>query len=238
MRGIRSVAAILAALLLLSACAAVPEIPYDRTEASQIKTIGIVTPRFPDGPSVVLASDIGQSLGLIGALVDAGMRANRESQFGAMLAKRNFSTQKVFIAALSEGLRSQGYTVSDIPATRDGSDFLQNYPPAQVDAYLDVVVEGYGYIAAGISSSLPYRPVFFVRARLVRAKDDAVLMQDAVIYNPYGSPNHVVTIAPAPKQGFPDFDSMMADPKDAVGWLQAATDKSALMVDKLLSPTL
>jgi hypothetical protein len=237
MRGLGSVAALLAVLFVLSACAT-PEIPYDRTEAAQIKTIGIVTPRFPDGASVVLASSIGQSFGLIGALVDAGMEANRESEFKTAVAGQNFAAADAFLRALSDGLRAQGYSVTIIPATRESADFLDHYPPAHVDAYLDVVVQGYGYIAAGISKSLPYRPIVAARARLVKAQDNSALMEDTVVYNPYGSPPKAVTIAPVPQEQFADFDALIADPNDAVAWLHNAIDKSALAIDQLLSPTL
>ncbi len=237
MRTFRCLTAILAVSSLV-ACAAVPEIPYDRTEAAQINTIGIVTPQVPDGPSVVLASTIGQSFGLIGAVIDASMKANRDSQFKALLAARNFSVQDTLLKALGDGLQAQGYRILTVSAIHDRADFLAHYPPAPVDAYLDVVVLGYGYIAAGITSSLPYRPFFVARARLVRARDSSVLMQDFVIYNPYGSPSNAVTIAPDAQKQFTDFDSLIADPTDAVVWLQDASDKSAQTIDKLLSPTL
>jgi hypothetical protein len=237
MRGLRIAAVLVAATFMLAACAT-PEIPYDKTVAAQVKTIGIVTPHFPDGPSVVLASSVGQSFGLIGALIDAGMRANRESQFKTLLLSQNYSIPDAFIKSLSDGLQAEGYTVSLIPVMRDRADFLAHYPPAQVDAYLDVVTLGYGYIAAGISSSLPYRPIFLARARLVKAQDSSVLMQDAVYYNPYGPATKVVTIPPDADKQFVDFDSLMADPVNAVGWLHYATDRSAQTINNLLNPAL
>ena len=56
-------AALAAIAVWLGSCATKPEIPYDRGSAS-IHTIGIITPAFPDGPSVALASTVGQSFGL------------------------------------------------------------------------------------------------------------------------------------------------------------------------------
>jgi hypothetical protein len=226
--------------LLLAGCAGVPEIPYDKTVASQIKTIGLVTPRFPDGPDVILASSIGQSFGLIGALVDAGIKANRDSQFKALLNAQNFSEPDLLAQELTTGLQAEGYTVVPLPAQRDQPDFLKQYPPAAVDAYLDVVGLAYGYIAAGITSTLPYRPFVTLRVRLVKAQDSSVLMQDFVVYNPVGPaiPPHIVTIAPDPAQQYVDFDSLVADPPGAIKGMQTATDKTVETVDKLLNPSL
>ena len=81
----RSVVVAGAAALVLSACASKPEIPFDRATAGAIKTIAVVPPAMPDDGSVVLASTVGQSFGLVGALVDAGMAANRDSHFKDLL---------------------------------------------------------------------------------------------------------------------------------------------------------
>ncbi len=228
-------AAILAALLLvLSACAA-PEIPYDRSTAGEIKTIGVVTPRFPSGPAVVLASSVGQSFGLIGALVDAGLQARRESRFQELLVSQNYSVVDDFTATVVRRLREGGYNVTLLPATRDGADFLKQYPAGSgIDAYLDLVSLGYGYIAAGIGSSTPYRPALVVRARLVAAKDSSVLMQDLIVYNPINKVAKAVTIAPDPAYEFVDFDTLVGDPATATKGLQTAVDQSAQAIATLL----
>lgn len=64
--------------LAISACATLPQIPYDRTAAGNPKTIRVLTPAAPEKASVVLAATVGQSFGLIGALIDAGMQSSRE----------------------------------------------------------------------------------------------------------------------------------------------------------------
>jgi len=230
--------AALAALgLALAGCAA-PEIPLDKVTASQVKTIGLVTPRFPNGPDVILASSIGQSFGLVGALIDAGLKATRDSQFQSLLQTQNFSEPDIFTQRLTDGLKSEGYNVVALPVARDQPDFLHQYPPAQVDAYFDVVVAGYGYLSAGIGSSLPYRPFILVRARLVKAQDSSVLMQDAVLYNNFGNLKNVITIPADGTTGFPDFSALVADPPNAIKGMQTATDKTTETVGKLLAPAL
>jgi hypothetical protein len=235
MRGFLHALAV-AGALLLGACAA-PEIPFDRSHENQIQHIGVVTPKFPNGARVILASTVGQSFGLIGALVDAGMQQARESKFEAILKQENFSEQDVFLAKLTASLQSQGYTVSMISFQRQGSNFADRYPveaEPKVDAYLDLIVTGYGYIAAGIGNSTPYRPICQVRARLVSAKDSSVLMQDLVTFNPYGRTDHTVTIAPDPAVQYTTFDQLVADPNGAVKGLQSATEQTADTVGKLL----
>jgi hypothetical protein len=239
---IRVLAALAGLGALLSACASQPSVPFDRSTA-KVQTIGIVTPTFPDGPTVALASSVGRSFGLIGALVDAGMQANRESTFKDILAQQSFSAKERFLAKLTDDLRANGYNVEMVALPREGRDFAKSYPVGggpKVDAYLDLVTTTYGYVAAGIGSSTPYRPLFAVRARLVSANGVAgapgVLMQDAVVYNAMNpGAAQVVTVAPdQTTPQFKDFDALVADPQGAVTGLGSAVDRSAEAVGQLL----
>ncbi len=222
------------AALVLAGCAGTPEIPYDRSASAKIKTIGIVTP-YTNGPNVVLATTVGQSFGLVGALVDAGMKANRDSRFTAIMQSQNFAADAYFLSCLSEQLRAEGYLVVMIPVVRTEDNFLATYPGSAPpsDAYLDVS-EFYGYLAAGVFDSNPYRPYFSIRARLVNASDSTVLMQDVVIYNPLGSPKNMVTIAPDPALQYVDFDTLAADPSGAINGLKTAELKTAQALAGLL----
>ncbi len=237
----RVVGALALLALGLAACARVPEIPFDRT-ANVVKTIGLVTPRFPDSASVILASTPGQSFGLIGALIDGAMQSDRDSRFKAVLEQQSFSAQDKFQQAVTVGLAARGYSVVSVPMTRDKADFVAKYPTdtgPPVDAYLDLVTTAYGYIAAGVRDSTPYRPNFVVKARLVRATDSTVLMQDTVIYNPIGpgalqGAKGVVTVAPDPQFQFTSFDLLASDPAKAAMGLDVATVQTAQTVCDLL----
>jgi hypothetical protein len=233
----RALIAIVLASACLSACAPKPEIPFDRSAGPPIKSIGLLTPKEPDGAAVVLATDVGRSFGLIGALVDAGMQANRESKFKLALSSQNFSFDTVASKALRDCLAQDGYTVVEVPVTRSSSGFLSKYPKAEdtkVDAYLDMVVTGYGYIAAGIGDSTPYRPGFRAMVRLVRASDASILMDDTIMYSPIGNPVNAVTISPPEDHYFTDFDSMVADPVHAVAELDEAILQSEQAACRLL----
>jgi hypothetical protein len=229
-------AAIALALALLGGCVHRPEIPFEKT-ANNIKTIGILTPGVPSGASVILASSVGRSFGIIGALVDAGMTASRDAQFDDELKRQSFKFEDAVTKSLSDRLTAAGYTVSAVPLTRKPSDFVKPYPKSddtKVDAYLDVYYGGYGYIAAGIGSSTPYRPGLSLRVRLVNARDASVLMEDTIIYTPIGTPADTVTISPDPDDVFLDFDALKADPDHAAKGLYRAIDHTSDTVVKLL----
>lgn len=233
---LRAVAAA-ACVSILAGCAGNPEVPYDHSSNSSVKTVAVLTPSFPSGPAVVLASSVGQSFGLIGALVDSGMENSRENKFNGLLASQSFSLPDTFMQDVGQALQAQGYQMTAQPVTRAKADFLEQYPAvaeAKGDVYLDMVVVSYGYIAAGIGSSTPYRPSFSVRCKLVRARDNVVLMQDTIVYNPIGPTSNMVTIAPDADYVFKDFDSLMADPPKAVQGLQVAVQKTTQDIGVLL----
>lgn len=220
--------------LLLAACQTLPQVPYDRATAGNIKTINVITPATPDRPRVVLASSVGQSFGLIGALIDAGMQDSRESKFQAVVAQRNFKGQDAMVHQLDAALVADGYTPADIAVARSGLEFAKDVKPAAggADAYIDVVMN-YGYYAAGLST--PYRPYVFVQCKLVRTSDNALLMQKSIYYNPLNSaPDQTVTIAPDPTYEFNDFDALMADPDRAVKGLDVAVTQVAATMGTLL----
>ena len=222
---------------VLAGCSTLPEIPYDRMTAGEIKSIGIVSPKFPNEASVILATSVGQSFGLVGALVDAGLQEGRENSFKKMVQTQNFAAQDVFMQRLSAALQEHGYTLSDVSATRRQDNFVDKYPAGSSDAYLDMVVVNYGYIAAGIGDSTPYRPMVSVKVRLVRATDSSVLMQDTVLYNPYnvaGGTAKAVTISPNPSYEFTTFDDLEEKPEMAVKGLEDAIHQSAAAVANLL----
>ncbi len=227
-----------AALLGLAGCAGQPAIPFDRSSAPDIKTIGILTPGFPDGPRIVLASSVGKNLGLLGALVDAGMEHNRETTFSDMAAGQRYSAADEFSLALAAAVKSQGYAVEMIPVTRSRPNhFLDDYHVAtniKADAYLDVVVGAYGYVAAGVGDANPYRPVVGMGCKLVRVSDGTVLMRDFVAYNPVNPRGNLITISPNPAYQFVDFDALTADPKITLAGLDDALTQSAQSVAKLL----
>lgn len=223
--------AALFAALFLASCAGQQELPFDNT-GPQIKTVGIIDPTLDEKPTIHLASSVGQSFGLVGALIDTGLETNRDDKAFAWMQAHSFAANAAFLKYLESDLQAHGYVAEVIPAARSGSDYLQTYPDratTSADAYLDIVPLGmeWGYIAAGIGNSNPYRPYMAVKCRLVRAGTGEVLMQDIVIYNPIGETKNTIALSPDPVYAFPDFDSMEADPAKTVAGMGQSVHQTA-----------
>lgn len=236
MRPVKAAIVAIAVLLMATGCA-IKEIPYDRETAGGIQRVGVITPRLPSGPMVNLATSPAQSFGLVGAIVHVSVQASRESRFEDIIKRQNFSVEDALVQSVTAALQAQGYATSIVPVKRDKSDFVATYPTDhgdKVDAYLDLVILNYGYLSAGVDSNSPWRPSYVIRVRLVRAQDYAVLMQGTLVYNPFGGPKEVVTIAPDPAHQYPNFDSLERDPEGAVKALRAAFEKGANTLGTML----
>jgi hypothetical protein len=234
MRYARLYTAVLVAAVL-SACQSMPQVPYDRATAGNIKTINIVTPAAPERPRVVLMSTVGQSFGLIGALIDAGMQEAREDDFEDITKAQNFAANDAFKKHLDQALRADGYAAVYSEAKRAQHGFLKSYSAPSsgaADAHLDIVMN-YGYYATGLAT--PYRPFVYMETKMVRASDNALLMQKTVFYNPLNAPpKDAVTIPPDPAYEFPDFESIEKDPAKAVKGLDHAIQQVAGAMGVLL----
>ncbi|MGH8288023.1 MAG: hypothetical protein ACREV7_03220 [Steroidobacteraceae bacterium] len=105
-----------------------------------------------------------------------------------------------------------------------------------MDAYLDIAFtgSGYGYVAAGMGKATPFRPFVYVQCRLVRASDGATLMEDTVFDNAINAPKNVVTVSANPAYEFTNFDSLDADPEQAVAGIDDAFQETAATVGNLL----
>ncbi len=232
----RSVALVIA--LALAACASSYEsIPYNQQSNDEIKRIGLVTPYVPERPEAWLATTVGQSFGLLGALVDAGMQSSRISSLEKILTSQSFSAEQLLSSELTAVLEERGYEVVLVErgTPEKGLEFLGNYPAAPVDAYLDVIVGAYGYGAAGITSNAPYRPIIYTKNRLVDSNGTTVLMRDNVLYNPIGTPRgEAITVSPEPEYSFSDFDDVEASPERTTQGLQRAFAKTASTIGVLL----
>jgi hypothetical protein len=81
-----------------------------------------------------------------------------------------------------------------------------------------------------------------MNAKLVSANGTTVLMQETIVYNLvrpragiFGDPyEHVITVSPDPAHQFRNFDALIADPPTATLGMQAAAERSAQTIGKLL----
>jgi hypothetical protein len=226
-----------AALLTLAACAGQPEIPYDRTATSSNKTIGLLTPGWPSGPSSFLASNPGQSFGLVGALVNAGIQSGREADLKVILESQKIDANAEFVSELTANLQAKGFTIVPITADAKRGSYLKKYPASganSVDSYLDVAVIQFGYLAAGIGSDSPYRPWCEANVKLVRASDGAILMQDSVTYNSWLDTKNKVKLSPDPEYAFAKWTDAKDAPEKTAQGVSVAAKKSANAIGDLL----
>ncbi|HVJ54293.1 MAG TPA: hypothetical protein VM689_17645 [Aliidongia sp.] len=222
----------------LAGCSGIKEVPYDHGGSAPVKTIGLLPPAMSTKrPAVVLASTVGNSFGLVGALVNGAMRSAREDRMEALFTAQHYDVNAEFENDLQATLEAHGYKVVRVAATRQKTDFLEQYPSAagtEIDAYLDVADVQYGFLSAGMGSSNPYRPTIDFKCKLVRASDKSLLMQEEIAYNPLNAKDGKVTLPPDPAYAFVDDDTLNADPPKTREAFDTALRQSTDAVGNLL----
>jgi hypothetical protein len=166
-------------LLVLSACAT--RVPYDRQAGPEIKRIGMVTPAVPDSFCARRISTPGAGLGLLGGIVEAAIELQRQKVLNDAMARHGYALRARWTEILAESLTSQGFEVIMVGVQRTGTNrtLLREFPPADVDAYLDSLLTCVGYQAFALNA--PYLPWAMVQVRLA-APGNKVLMEDLFEY--------------------------------------------------------
>lgn len=226
----------------IAACATAPSVPFDKSSAN-IHSIAIVGLQVPQYPVAYQAATAGESMaaagGLIGALIgaaiDASVQSNREGKLKKMIDAKGYNAQEAFKTTLTLALNNQGYAVTVMEAGREKpGEYLTRYPakPDGIDAFLDIseVSQGFMQPAAGA----PWRPMVWVRCRLVSADKHDVLMESTIEYNAVRSIKGVVTVAPTAEYSFKDVDAIVADPDKAFAALNDAFAVTASTIGTLL----
>lgn len=228
----------LSAALLLSACAT-PYVatPYER-ETANVQTITIIDDAADDNAIAYEVASMGSNFGLIGALVDAGIQAERRAALNRALEGAGFDGEDLFEARIAERLGAQGYkvTVQSVDTPREKRDFLVSYPTPEgpVDAYVDVVVGHYGYLSAGAFQ--PFRPSVSAKVRLVSASDPTkVLMDNRIVYNVMNTEGAgAITLTPNPAYEFKNREELLTDPARTAAGIQDALYQVADTAAQLL----
>lgn len=225
----------LVALLCLGACAT-PYVatPYDRASAS-VRSVGVLDDSMADKAIAYEVASVGSNFGLIGALVDAGIQAERQDAVNDALRTVSFDAEAKLEARLTEALRAQGYNLVAMPgAVRPKRDFLPAYPGAAdgAEAYLDVAVMNYGYMSSGAGQ--PFRPMVAAKVRLVRASDSSTLMENQIVYNPLNTVAGIITLPPNPQFAFNNRSDLLADPTRLAAGIEDALNQVATTAAQLL----
>lgn len=228
----------LAAALMLSACAT-PYVatPYERASAN-VRAITVLDDSADEKAIATEVASMGSNFGLIGALVDAGIQAERRAALNKALETTGFDGEAMFERRLAERLGAEGYQVrvAEAAAPREKRDFMVAYPTPEgvVDAYLDVVVDHYGYLSAGAFQ--PFRPSVSAKIRLVSAADPSkVLMDNRIVYNGMAYMTEgAITISPNPAYEFQNREALLADPTRTSAGIQDALHQVADTAAQLL----
>jgi hypothetical protein len=219
----------------LSACAsAYVAKPFERADAAP-KAIGLAGDAVPEKAIAYEKASIGSNFGLVGALVDAGIQKSRQDAVNTALEGSGFKPETAIEARLASKLSDEGYKVTPLATpNRTKREFLVSYPSDKgVDAYLDLVVLDYGYLASGAGE--PFRPTVSANVRLVSAKDPGkVLMENRIVYNGLLPQKGVITLTPNPTYAFNNRAAMLSDPKRLAAGLEDALNQVADTAAKLV----
>jgi len=207
--------------------------PYERA-AANVQQIALVNDAVPPRLTAWEVASAGSNFGLIGALADAGIQQSRENQLMETLSGAHFDAEAVIEARLMSSLTANGYEVALLEnGDRERRVFLEKYEGGAegVDAYLDVVVTNYGYIAAGMGQ--PWRPTADATVRLVSA-DGETLMENQIAYNSMYPRAGVITISPNPEYAFQNRDHMLQRPDLLAAGIEDALNQIADTSTRLL----
>jgi len=154
-------------------------VPLDR-QAPPLRTIGVVSPAVAATPAVPTNLPLMFAFGSIGRFVDAALEAERSRRLAELLRGAGYRALDRWTRHLTLALAEAGHRPVMMPIARFDLAFLAQYPPAEVDAYLDTVVSEYGFVAD--TPDGPFLPFAAVAVRLVDPRG-RVLLQERFVSN-------------------------------------------------------
>ncbi len=224
--------------LTIAGCAGFPTKEFNKDASPALHSIAVAPIGLPDAPNIMIINAVGNSFGLVGALVEATRASNASKEAVSELSAGGFEYKTYFPAQIDSALKTAGYQVTMLPGARtagDAAKFLTTPPAAAgADAVLDLYVNYLGYAAAGAKS--PYRPAVHLEARLIDAKTQRVLFADQIYYNNFmpAAAKRAITVEPDPKAVFADRAAMRAAPAEVTSYLRGAVDAVAAELGKQL----
>lgn len=225
----------LIAVLALGGCAS-PYVatPYDRASAG-VTGVALVEDSLPEKAIAYEVASVGSNFGLIGALVDAGIQAERQDAVNNALRSIQFDAEGELETHLISALSADGYRVVPLPGeARKKRDWLTTYPqaPGGTDAYLDVAVLQYGYRSSGAGQ--PFRPMVMAKVKLVSVANGSTLMENQIVYNPLNVGQGIITIPPNPEYSFENRSALLADSTRLAAGIEDALNQVADTAAQLL----
>ena len=211
-------------------------IPYESDQVD-VRSIAVIEDVGDVDVMAYEVANVGANFGLVGALVDAGVQASRRQRVEDVFEDAGFDAQGYFRDSLLEELLGLGYEVTVVDlASRDEETLLEAIPPApaESDAVLDVVLQNYGFISAGMG--VPFRPHAQAEAQLTLRDGQTVAMRHSVQYAPMGSPEGHIVLSPDPLYAFNNRTELLADPERLISGVKLALDESAEALARQIAP--
>jgi hypothetical protein len=173
---------------------------------------------------------IGAAFGMLGNLIEYRRATGAGEELQGILAAAHYDYGQSLTNAIAAAMGKVGFEVSRLPGPRPGrqrAKFMSPYPTVKrVDAYLDIYSTYVGFEAP--QSSVAYQPRLEITARLVSAKDHAILYENRIVYgSTENSDEEVVLIRAADNLAFRDRASLQANPVKTARALQSAVEAVA-----------
>lgn len=231
---IRVLVVIVAALSLGACASSYVGKPYERPAAA-LHSVALADDSVPEKAIAYEVASVGSNFGLIGALVDAGIQSSRQDAVNDALTTAGFDAEAKLEDRVISQLAMEGYAVQvhgNAPRTKRA--FLTAYPKGDgAEAYLDIVIQTYGYLSAGAGQ--PFRPTVYADVRLVSAVDPSkTLMENRIAYNAMSPPRGVITLTPNPEYEFKNRNDMVENPERLAAGIEDALYQVADATAKLL----
>lgn len=214
----------------LAACGSLPSQAFDHSVRAKIKRIEVVPMGTPEHAQARIMNPIGAGFGLVGNFVESQRAAGATQVVETALADAHYDFRTSLYNSIAQAVGKVGFTINRLTGSRpdkERSRFLSKYPrEKKVDAYLDVYATYVGFEAP--QSSTAYRPRLEIAARLVSAKDNAVLFQDRIIYGcTENTDEEAVLVRADDKLSFRNRGAFQTDPTKTARALQSAIDATA-----------
>jgi hypothetical protein len=163
------VVSMLLILIVFAGCSSLPSVPLDQSNASRIKTIGILEIKPPIYMNVENLGGAGAAFGLVGGLSQAVGSGSHSETFRNALSERQVPITTHLRNSIENELRSNQYEVAYLQGQQVSRerDAKGDYSEVKTDvnAILNVWITQFGYVSPPSFSS--YIPFVVIRARLL-----------------------------------------------------------------------
>ena len=214
------------ACLLFGGCASVPQQKLDARADLKSKTVVVMPVGIPKDATVNLISSSADSFGLVGGLIEGGILAKHVKDLAGLLESQKFDFHAEVSDEVVQTAQKSAAKIVVVDSTNVGAERTKWVSPVPVtsgaDAYLDVYLATFGYVAKG--DQFPYVPSVDLWARITDASGKQLFLTH-ILYNPDLDnirKSQGPKITPDAQYQFASMDAIKANPEKAVAGLKAA----------------